>query len=225
MGNMKLVAYSDEKYTAKVPGGSYEVMLNPEKLQWGRQVQYNEEAALDSSAPSAKYNKTPSETLSFELVIDCTGVVDDSRVDLPTEIANLSKVVYDYNGSIHRPNYVSVNWGGGLAFRGVLTSLSTSYTLFKPDGTPLRARLSLAFISYIDAQTLANKDDKSSPDMTHQVRVVDGDSLAQIVAGIYGEPGYYIQVARFNQLDKFRRLKTGQVLSVPPLKPQEAING
>ncbi|MDU8498221.1 hypothetical protein RYB01_03385 [Pseudomonas syringae] len=224
MSNMRIVAYSDETFTDRVTGGFYKVMLNPEKLQWGRQVQYNEASAPDSSAPTSKYNKTNSEKLSFELVIDCTGVVDSKRVDLPEEMAQLSRVIYDYNGNIHRPNYVIINWGGGLAFRCVLTGFNTSYTFFKPDGTPLRARVSLEFASYIDSVTLARRDKKASPDMSHLVSIVEGDTLPQIADDIYRDPGYYIQIAKVNKLDKFRCLKPGTVLSVPPLVAQESGN-
>lgn len=221
---MKLVAYSDETFTDKVSDGEYEVMLNPEKLQWGRQIQYNEEAALDASSPSSKYSKTPSERLSFELVIDCTGVVDSKRVNLPDEMARLSRVIYDYNGDIHRPNYLIINWAT-LAFRCVLTGYNTSYTFFKPDGTPLRARVSLEFASYIDLPTLARKEKKSSPDMSHLIRVIEGDTLPQIARDVYGDASHYIQLAQFNGLDKFRELKPGSTLSAPPLVAQEGGHG
>jgi len=215
--NMTIVAYSDEKFTSKVANGQYVVMLNPESLKWGRSIQYNEEQAIDSSSPSSKYNKTASERLSFDLIIDCTGVVDSSRVDLPAEIAQFSSVVYDYNGSIHRPNYIVIYWGKGLAFKCVLTSYDTTYTYFRPDGTPLRAKISLEFRSYIDLATLAKKDDKQSPDITHLVDLVEGDSLPQISQKTYGSPNYYVQIAQANQLNKFRNLQPGTQLMVPPL--------
>jgi nucleoid-associated protein YgaU len=224
MSNMKIVAYSDEKFNTKVANGEYEVMLNPEKIQWGRSIQYNEETAVDSSAPSSKYNKTNSEKLSFDLVIDCTGVVDSKRVDLPTEMSNLSKVIYDYNGAIHRPNYLIINWGRGLAFKCVLTGFNFSYTFFKPDGTPLRAMISLEFSSYIDLGTLAKKENKQSPDVTHRITVVDGDSLPQISRQIYRSSNYYVQIAKFNGLDKFRHLRAGSILTVPPLVAESAKN-
>ncbi|WP_259504775.1 CIS tube protein [Shewanella baltica] len=224
MSNMKIVAYSDGTFTTKVVKGDYEVMLNPEKLQWNRSIQYNEETSIDSSAPASKYSKTLSEKLSFELVIDCTGVVDSKRVNLPSEVSKLSKVIYDYNGDIHRPNYVIINWGSGLAFKCVLTSFNLSYTFFKPDGTPLRAKLSLEFSSSIDAATLAKKDDKKSPDMSHLVSLVEGDNLPQISNQIYLSPNYYLQIAQFNGLNKFRRLNPGAVLTVPPLKAGNTTN-
>ncbi|WP_236458752.1 CIS tube protein [Pseudomonas syringae] len=224
MSNMRIVAYCDEKFTEKMADGEYEVMLNPEKLQWGRQIEYSEESAPDTSAPSSKYSKSLSQKLSFELVIDCTGVVDATSVHLPDEMKQLSKVIYDYNGDIHRPNYLIINWGAGLAFRGVLTSFSTSYTFFKPDGTPLRARVSLEFSSYIDPTTLARREKKASPDMSHLIRVVEGDTLPQIANRIYRDSAYYVQLAQFNNLDKFRQLRPGIRLSAPPLIAQEAGN-
>lgn len=215
--NLQLIAFADEKFSKKVPNGTYEVMLNPESLKWGRSIQYNEEQALDSSSPSSKYNKTASEQVSFDLVIDCTGVVDSTRVDIQTEMTKLTGVVYTYNGSIHRPNYVMLVWGKTLVFKCVLTSFDTSYTLFRSDGTALRAKISLAFRSYIDAATLAKKDDKKSPDMTHRLLVREGDSLPQISEQIYLSPDYYIQLAQFNGLNKFRQLPAGGQLIVPPL--------
>lgn len=221
MSNMKIVAYSDEQFNDTVPGGEYELMLNPEQMQWSRQIQYNEEAPPDASATSPKYNKAQSEKLSFDVIIDCTGVVDSQRIDLPAEIKQLSKVVYDYNGEIHRPNYVIVNWGAGLGFRCVLTTFNTTYTFFKPDGTPLRAKISLEFAYYIDLKTLSMKEKKASPDMSHRVTVVDGDTLPAISNRIYRAPGHYPQIAAFNGLDKFRALRGGTVLTVPPLKAKE----
>lgn len=221
--NMTFVAYSDDTYNDPIPGGQYMVMLNPEKMQLDRSVKYNDETAL-GSAPSVKYNKTQTGTLSFELVIDCTGIVDSARVDLPTEIANLSKVIYDYNGDIHSPNYIRINWGGNDPFDCVLTKFDISYTFFKPDGTPLRARVSLAFSYYIDPVTLANEEANESPDLTHLVTVVEGDNLPQISKQIYRSSKYYIQIAQANGLDKFRRLRPGLTLRVPPLIPERAGN-
>ncbi len=216
MSNMKLVAYSDDTFSSKVAGGEYELMLNPDKLRWERRNQYNEETGLGSKT-SPRYSKTQSEKLSFDIVIDCTGVVDSTRTDLPTDIANLSKVVYTYNGRIHRPNYVIVNWGKGLAFKCVLTSFDLSYTFFKPDGTPLRAKISLAFSSYLDPATMARMEGKQSPDMTHLIHIVDGDDLPNISRRIYGSTQYYVQLAQFNGLNKFRHLRAGTALTVPPL--------
>ena len=215
--NMRLVAYSDDKFTSRVPGGEYMLMLNPDRLKWDRSNQYNEETGLGNMT-SPRYARTPCEKLSFDIVIDCTGVVDSTRTSLPDEIDKLSKVIYTYNGQIHRPNYVIVNWGAGLAFKCVLLSYDLSYTFFKPDGTPLRAKVSLSFSSYLDPVSMALEEGKESPDMTHYVTVVAGDDLPSISRQIYGSQSYYIQLAKFNGLAKFRQLAPGSELTIPPLK-------
>ncbi len=224
ISKMQIVAYTDKQFSKQL-GEPYTVMLNPESINWNRSVQYNDEQAIDSSAPSQKYKATPSERVSFDLIIDCSGVVDSERIDLPSEINDLSKVVYTYNGGIHRPNYVKICWGGGkrqpFPFQSVLTRFDTIYTYFRPDGTALRAKISLEFCSYIDPVTRSMMENKKSPDITHLVNVVEGDTLPQISQRMYNNPDYYIQLASSNSLNKFRYLLPGSCLTIPPLVPAE----
>jgi len=49
------------------------------------------------------------------------------------------------------------------------------------------------------------------------VVVKDGDTLPLLCHRIYGDSGYYADVARFNGLSSFRRLKPGLALHFPPL--------
>lgn len=217
MCSMRIVAYSDGEYSSKISGLEYIVMLNPESLKWGRSIEYSEIAPVDASAVTPKFNKTLGESLSFDIVIDCTGVVDSKRVDLPGEIKKLADVVYTYNGKIHRPNFVGVFWGKGVNFKGVLNSFDSSYTYFRSDGTPLRAKVSLNFTSYIDPKVREKLEGKESPDISHHVTVVDGDSLPGISQKLFDSPNYYIQIAKANKLNKFRQLKPGIELTIPPI--------
>ena len=214
---MKITGYSDENFTNAISGDPYTVMMNPESIVWDRSIDYNEQQPIDSSSTSQKYKSTPSENLSFDIVIDCTGVVDPKRTDLSREIKALAAIVYKYNGKIHRPNFVKIQWGADIAFCGVLKSFNTTYTLFKPSGSPLRAKISLAFGEYISPEKRKKKDNKTSPDITHRVEVVEGESLPQLCNKIWDTPYYYIRVAEFNDLNKFRRLKGGAQLLFPPI--------
>jgi hypothetical protein len=213
---MKITGYTDKEFQSayKKP---YSVMINPESIKWSRSVSYNEEQPSDTSSASQKYKNTPSEKLSFEIVLDCTGVVNIARMNLAAEIASLEDIIYTYNGKIHRPNFVSIQWGKSFTFKGVLTSFDTSYTLFKPDGTPLRAKLSLSFSQYVSPKTLGKQDNQQSPDVTHMMDVVEGVSLPQMCQAVWKDESYYVQVARYNGLDKFRNLKNVDRLVFPPI--------
>ncbi|MBV1873611.1 MAG: hypothetical protein KUG80_02455 [Gammaproteobacteria bacterium] len=211
---MKIVAFSDGKYKKKVT--DYGVMLNPESIKWDRSIEYNKSQAPDKGKPSVKYKKSLGQNLSFDLIMDCTGVVDSSRLDLPSELKKLKNTIYSYQGNIHRPNFVSIHWGRSFTFQGVLTNFDTSYDYFKPDGTPLRAKIALKFISYTDLATVAKEENKQSPDMTHLIDVIAGDSLPQLSQEIYDTSDYTVQLAEFNNLDKFRQLRPGSQLVFPP---------
>lgn len=213
---MKLTAYKDKEYQTKV-GSPYAVMINPESLKWQKSIQYDENQAPDSSSPSQKYKSTSSDKLSFEIVIDCTGVVDAKRLNMKKEVDAIETIVYTYNGSIHRPNFVKIQWGKDLMFKGVLTSMDINYTLFKPDGSPLRAKISLNFSQYISAKTVTKKDNPQSPDLSHRLTVVEGDNLPKLSYQIWNDENYYIQVAKHNKLNKFRKLTGGQQLVFPPI--------
>lgn len=214
---LKITGYTDEEFQTAFEGSPYSVMINPESIKLQRAIEYNEQQAPDSSSASQKYKSTPSDKLNFEIVIDCTGIVDAKRINMATEIAALEKIVFTYNGKIHRPNFVKIQWGKNITFKGVLVSFDTSYTLFRPDGSPLRAKISLGFSQYISPSTLSKKQASTSPDITHLVTVEDGMTLPQLCNRVWHDEKNYVQVAKYNGLNKFRNLKGIQELIFPPI--------
>jgi hypothetical protein len=216
---MKITGYTDEQFTKRFPGPPYLMMLNPESIKWQRSIEYNQQQAPDSSSASQRYKSTPSDRLNFDVVIDCTGIVDPKRIDMAKEITTLENIIFTYNGTIHRPNFVKVQWGKDLIFNGVLSSFDISYTLFRSDGSPLRAKISLGFSQYIAPQTVKIQDKQESPDVSHLVTVVEGVTLPQLCEQIWNDENYYIQAARYNGLNKFRNLKGVEKLIFPPIIP------
>ncbi len=217
---MIITGYKDRTFSEKA--GTYEAMINPDKISYERGIQYNNAQAPGSSEPSQKYKNSPETTLSFDLLLDCTGVVDSKRLDLPKELKNLQDLVYDYHGDIHRPYFLILRWGIGETFKCILKTFNTDYTLFDPDGIPLRAKVSMKFDSYLDPKGVAKEEQKSSPDLTHRVDVVAGDSLPVLSQRVYDKPDYYVQLAEFNGLNKFRHIQPGSQLIFPPVVPDNS---
>ncbi|WP_394775605.1 hypothetical protein [Flavobacterium sp.] len=219
---MKITGYTDEDFQNKFSGNPYAFMINPDTIKIQKSIEYNEQQAPATSSASQKYKSTPSNKLSFEIVIDCTGIVDSGRTDMATEINSLETIIYTYNGKIHRPNFVKVQWGQNITFNGVLDSIDISYTLFKPDGSPLRAKISLSFSQYISPKTVTMTDAPESPDLTHIVTVAEGMSLPQLCKQVWNDDSYYVQVAHFNKLNKFRNLNGIDKLIFPPINPSNS---
>ena len=104
-----------------------------------------------------------------------------------------------------------------LIFFGRLESMATQYTLFKPSGDPLRAKVDLGFTGFMSTKEAELVSNRSSPDLSHRIEVRQGDTLPLLCSRIYGDPLYYLDVARFNGLSDFRRLTPGAKLHFPPL--------
>jgi len=216
MKYMSFQAFSDEDYQSKV-GSPYTVMINPASMKRNQIIEYDSIQSEGSPIPELKYKNTPSYTWSFEIVIDCTGVVDPKKTDLLKEMKTLEKLVYNYNGNIHRPNFVQLLWGENKPFNSVLKKMDTTYTLFKPDGTPLRAKVAFTFSQFVSQKMMNKIMGKKSPDLTHQVTVIEGDTIHSLCERIWQDPKYYVHVARFNNLNKFRKLRGGDQLVFPPI--------
>ncbi len=214
---MQITGYTDEGFKSPFPGQPYTCMINPDSIKWQKNIEYNEQQAPNTSSASQKYKSTPSDKFSFEIVIDGTGIIDPKRTDVKKDIQALESIIFTYNGKIHRPNFVKVQLGKDIIFNGVLTSFDTSYTLFRPDGSPLRATLSLSFSQYIAPKTVQKTDNPQSPDITHLVTVEEGMTLPQLCGEVWEDEKYYIQVAKYNGLNKFRNLKGIQKLIFPPI--------
>jgi hypothetical protein len=198
-------------------GKQFTVMLNPSKYSHTYAISYSDRKAFGQAGSLSRFNAIGAETVSFDIVIDGTGVVSSTAPDVKTQIRQLNDIVYKYDGNNHEPNHVRVLWGSFIFF-GRLTSMSAEFSLFKPSGEPLRASLKLAFRGFMSKEEEKLKANRSSPDLSHVVEVRAGDNLPLLCHRVYKDASYYRQVARANNIVNFRDLKPGVRLHFPPLK-------
>jgi len=220
---MVITAYSDQNFNSRV-GSPFTVWINPGSYVYRYKILYNNRQAQGSNGPSPDFNRMGCDSVSFDLTFDATGVVPSplaGQPDAPSDgvvgqIAQFQGLVMNMNGRIHSPNFVKLSWAQ-LQFNCRMESLSITYSLFRPDGTPIRAKASVTFIGFTSETQLAKEANKSSPDLTHLVTVVAGDTLPLMCHRIYGSSLYYLEVAAVNGLNDFRRLVPGMQLVFPPL--------
>jgi nucleoid-associated protein YgaU len=217
---LTITAYSDPGFKSQV-GQPFSVWVNPASYTHQTQINYNDRQAQGAAKPSPEFNRVAQEQVSFELLFDATGVIPVPQGQSYTNgvadaIKQLTTLTATLNGSIHSPNYLILGWAQ-LQFQCVLQSMSLSYTLFRPDGTPLRAKAQCTFISYTSETQIAQEAGLESPDVTHLVTVTGGDTLPLLCYNIYGDSGYYREVAAVNGLLNFRDVPAGTQLLFPPL--------
>jgi nucleoid-associated protein YgaU len=75
----------------------------------------------------------------------------------------------------------------------------------------------MKFVGFMSTKEAEAKNQTSSPDLSHLVEIKAGDTLPLLCHRIYGDPAYYLQVARFNGLKDVNRLTAGARLHFPPL--------
>lgn len=139
-----------------------------------------------------------------------------SKQPLSEIIKSLEATVYTYIGNAHQPPFLNITWET-LNFYGRLKELSTKYEMFSSEGEPLRAKISMEILKFIDKETQDKMKGKSSPDLSHLVTIKDGDTLPALCRRIYKSEAYCAEVARINGLTGFRYLEPGIRLLFPPL--------
>jgi len=212
----------DDSGNIQASGSSFTVMINPAGYSHERSINYSKRMPNGAAGVKNAFSSMKAEQVSFdELVIDGTGAVEPTSPgivmpDVKTQVKSLTSIVYSYSGTQHEPPWVRLLWGS-LIFFGRLDSMSINYTLFTPGGDPLRARIKLSFSGAMSAQQEALIANRSSPDLSHHVVVVAGDTLPLLCHRIYRDSSYYPEVAEINGLTNFRRLAPGTRLLFPPL--------
>jgi hypothetical protein len=204
------------KLKIKSKGGEFELKINPETIRFDKQIKYKSFDLLGSPTGLVRYDAHAPSTLSFDFVLDSTGVAYEKKEPLDKTIAMFEEVAYMMDGQIHRPNDLTISWGT-FVFKCNLTSLSYNYTLFSPSGEPLRVKISVSFTDSITLEEAEKMANKSSPDMTHIVTLKAGETIVAWCYKIYGDASYCADVALYNNLPGFRNVKVGTRIAFPPL--------
>lgn len=218
---MVFEAYEDEKFTKKASPHTFTLQINPESFTLSHATAVKTEV-MDAKTEAVDKPKIPSErTLSLNFPLDQSGVmllpIKNRVLTLTKTIELFLKVCIEVNGNIHTNNYLVVRWGN-FSFKCRCESADIKYTLFNPLGKPVRAVITAKFKEFIDRKTEQSQRNNNSPDMSHLVTIRQGDSLPALCESIYGDPKYYLQVARVNDLVDFRRLEPGSRILFPRLE-------
>lgn len=194
------------------------VQFNPPEYAIGKAAQIAEIAIPGIDAPILQFVRGQTRTLALELFFDTTNVgagenpVLDVR-SMTEPVAQLGRI----RSKTHAPPRVTFTWGQGLSFRAIVDNVQQKFTLFNPNGVPLRATLTVSFKEYKTLEEQLQELNLKSADHS-KVRVVKaGDTLANIAFQEYGDASLWRLIAQGNkdQLTDLRRLQPGMTLRLP----------
>jgi hypothetical protein len=211
---------------------SYPVQFNPKELSFEKQAQIAEINIPGLDAPLQRFIRGNAEKLTLELFCDTTddgmGVNARSVTEETDKFYQLVKII----PARHAPPVVTFSWnrkfpGDSLesdwgnqrrnSFTGVVESVRQKFTLFSPEGVPLRATVTLVLREYKPIEEQLRQLNLSSPDRSHSHVLAVGETLSAVAAHYYQLPGEWRRIAEANDIEDPRRLETGRVLAIPAI--------
>jgi hypothetical protein len=202
------------------PKGGEDVIdfrFNPTEYQLQKSNNFSEIPIPGLESPPIQFVRGNSEKLTVELLADTSDTLKDVRTEYVNKVRDLMRI----NRESHAPPIVKFVWGKNELknlFRGVIDSLNVTYTLFSPEGTPLRAKLSLTLKEYRPVEIQLKDRPKTSPDVEKTWVARRGDKYSSIAAAVYRDPAVWRAIAEANQVKDPRVLRPGTVLTLPKIR-------
>lgn len=210
------------------------VLFNPAEYSLERSNAYKSTALPGLGSPLVQFVNGDAQTLSMDLFLDDYTDPDGPAEDMVgAAAAGGSKSVreridaftalLDIAPELHAPPPVRFVWGP-LRFEAVIEKIGRKANLFRPDGTPARATLSVAFREYRPLSRDAPRIRLESTDRTKRRQIRAGESIWLIADREYGNPRHWRVIAEASDVDEPRALTPGDWLLLPPLEAEDAPN-
>lgn len=197
--------------------GPIKFFLNPKTVKVTKNVEMDRGETPDATQPTRVAQAKPLELSIGDLWFDCYLERENVR---DKYIKKLEKLCDRY-GESHHPPIVRLIWGDFLtetdAFEFYLKSLGVEYTMFLPNGMPVRAKVTMTFEEVVHIQTQQERNPNNSPDHAKLYTVKRGDTLQGIAMDEYDDPREWRRIAESNDIDDPLALSPGTKLLVPPI--------
>jgi len=183
------------------------VMYNPEEYRVEQRNEIAEIGVPGLAVSPVQYVRGKARSLSMDLFFDTYERATDVRAHTQRVVSLLSPEP----GSFAPPVLVFVM--GRFALQCVLAEADQHFTMFLPDGTPVRARMSVRFTEYVRVELTVTSGLFVGPPTVHNL--TERDTLANLAATYLGDPGRWREIADANDLDDPQRLTPGTRLEIP----------
>jgi hypothetical protein len=201
---------------------SITVQFNPTEYTLQKGAQIAEIAIPGIDSPILQFVRGQNEKLTLELFFDTT---QEGMGESPArDVRQLTQPVYQLvkiQGNTHAPPRIRFVWGQGLSFRAIVESIQQKFTIFNPQGIPLRATLSITFREYKTLEEQLAELNLQSSDHSKNHIVQRKDILSRIAFDQYGDSSKWRFIAEdpanAETAANPRRLRPGTRLLIPAL--------
>lgn len=200
-------------------------LFNPKELSIEKSNHFAEVNIPGLPASVLQFVRGNSRTITLDLFFDTYEEKKDVREytdaitgwDAGSKESKLSKNkkgLMDIDSELHAPPVCLFVWGA-FVFPCIIERVTKKFTMFLPEGIPVRATLTVTLKEYKDIKEQVKELDLHSADITKRWVVKEGDSLWFIAYKEYGDPYKWRQIAFANNIENPRKLTPGQELIIP----------
>lgn len=196
------------------------VQFNPAEYSMAKGAQFAEIAIPGIDAPILQFVRGQTQTLTMELFFDTTesGMGDDV-VSVTTKTEPVYRLA-QIQSRTHAPPRVTFFWGE-LSFKAIVDNVQQKFTLFNPNGVPLRATLSVSFKEYQSLEEQLARKNWQSADHSKKRMIKRNETLALIAFREYGDAGLWRHIYddqnNRDLIPNPRRLQPGIEITIPAI--------
>jgi hypothetical protein len=200
------------------PGAPLVCRFNPNELTVSKSSTWHvprEQTA--ENAPASEYISANPRSLQMTLFFDdWESLAGDVSGQVEKLLGWTTPTSLALPGQPKNPPIVAFFWGAKKHITGYLESVSARYTLFRRDGTPVRATVNVTFKEV--PEDAARQNPTSGGPGGKRTRVLgDGDTLHSVAYEEYGDAALWRGLAVANGVDDPLRLPSGTRILVPSL--------
>ncbi len=200
-------------------------LFNPKELSVEKSNQFAEVNIPGLSSPIYQFVRGNARSVTMDLFFDTYEEGIDVRIftdritgwdagSMFSKLPDAAKGLMDIDSDLHAPPICLFIWGAFI-FQCIIERVTKRFTMFLPEGIPVRATLSVTLKEYREVEVQVKEIDLHSADLTKRWVVTQGDSLWFIAAKQYGNPADWRLIAEANRIDNPRILKPGKELVIP----------
>lgn len=200
-------------------GQSVECMFRPKEYTITKRNNWQKGEAKGKGVPKLEFRGGGASSLTMELFFDTYEEGTDVRrhTNKIWELMAIDSALADSTTSKGRPPLCQFQWGPVISFKAVITNISQKFTMFKSDGSPVRATLTVTFQEAEEAGRYPFQNPTTASKPGYRIRLVKaGESLDWIAHEEYGNAALWRFIADTNNLENPMELTPGQVLSIAP---------
>jgi nucleoid-associated protein YgaU len=103
---------------------------------------------------------------------------------------------------------------GSFSFVGILKSVGADYNLFRRDGTPARAKVTVSMIEHMEEPSGQNPT-SGGPAGRRSYTLIEGESLQSLAYAEYGDPNLWRAIAEANRIEDPFAMRPGTKVLLP----------